>query len=251
MRLYFRPRTPTNYRNEGVRPAHKIEYEAHMPVPVFLLFSLVDLITEAGTSFTHGRMEPGTPRGSTAGFLRGIPFKKVYHDSGVGALGTAGRSEILNARHSEVLVNRELPLDFLKWIVCRSAPERQTLLNLLTPTARRRWSPRTVLEKTRPIFCKRGTFMESVTLSTAESTFQFSTQTEAPSWRGPFDMVISWEDGSGWSCEHHVRDFHVTPDPFALVLQDVPEHYTVRVTLDGNLVYLGRFAEPSGPEVLK
>lgn len=39
VRLYFRPRTPTQYANEGIRPRGRVQYDAHMPVPVYLLFS--------------------------------------------------------------------------------------------------------------------------------------------------------------------------------------------------------------------
>ncbi|NOK63725.1 MAG: DUF4433 domain-containing protein [Chloroflexi bacterium AL-W] len=37
VRLYFRPRTPTQYRNEGIRPFSKRELDAHCPIPNFLL----------------------------------------------------------------------------------------------------------------------------------------------------------------------------------------------------------------------
>ena len=70
VRLYFRPRTPTQYANEGIRPKDKIEYEAHMPVPVYLLFSIAMLMDE-GVQFTRGRFTESAEIGTTAEFLEG------------------------------------------------------------------------------------------------------------------------------------------------------------------------------------
>ena len=53
VRLYFRPRTPTQYRNEGIRPDGKIWNGAHMPVPVYLLFGS-QLLQETGVRFCEG-----------------------------------------------------------------------------------------------------------------------------------------------------------------------------------------------------
>ena len=139
VRLYLRPRTPTQYVNEGIRPRGRIEYGAHMPVPVYLLFA-TSLLAEEGVFFTKGRLAQGTEVGDSAEFLKSIAFGDVYHDGGVGRVGESGRrSTILNARHSEVVIEDELPLDELRHIVCRSEAERETLLNLLSPQARRQW----------------------------------------------------------------------------------------------------------------
>ncbi len=41
VRLYFRPRTPTQYHIEGIRPKNKISsLNAHCPIPIFFLFSM-------------------------------------------------------------------------------------------------------------------------------------------------------------------------------------------------------------------
>ena len=69
VRLYFRPRTPTQYANEGIRPSSKIQYGAHMPVPVYLLFS-AELLEEEEIQFTRGRLRSDTEIGDGASFLR-------------------------------------------------------------------------------------------------------------------------------------------------------------------------------------
>ena len=38
VRLYFRPRTPTQFRNEGIRPRTARVLGSHCPVPILFLF---------------------------------------------------------------------------------------------------------------------------------------------------------------------------------------------------------------------
>ena len=183
VRLYFRPRTPTQYRNEGMRPTGKIELGAHMPVPVYVLFSS-SLLMDVGVSFTRGRLTTETEIGSSLKFLQDMNFADIYHDRGVGAVGGSDRrSEILNARHSEVIVKNDLQLDRAKHVVCRSAPERETLLSLLNAEARRRWAQRVHVDEGRRIlFYKRGTFVQSADLSETGSRFVFYSNGEPDAW---------------------------------------------------------------------
>ena len=193
VRLYFRPRTPTQYRNEGIRPAGKIELDAHMPVPVYLLFSS-SLLMESDVEFTRGRLTHETEIGNSVEFLRDMAFSDIYHDRGVGAVGGSDRrSEILNARHSEVVVKDELQLEHAKHIVCRSAPERETLVSLLNTETRKRWTQRIHVDEGRGmLFYKRGTFVQSADLSENASRFVFYSNGE-PAMRGPFHLRIEWE----------------------------------------------------------
>ena len=249
VRLYFRPRTPTQYANEGIRPRGEIEYEAHMPVPVYLLFD-VSLLAEEGVRFTRGRLREGTPIGGSADFLKSIAFADVYHDGGVGRLGESHRrSEILNARHSEVVVKDELALDTLTHIVCRSAAERETLLNLLSDDAWDRWLRKIhVDEGHRRMFEKRGTFVQRAELSDDRSQLVFYSNFE-PGMGGPFELVIEWSFEEGMA---HARDEHFTVSsrPIVYSLTRPASRYRVRVTLDGNLAYLGEFDEEFESELL-
>ncbi len=45
VRLYFRPRTPTQYRNEGIRPGGRRELSAHCPVPVYFCFDALGVLS--------------------------------------------------------------------------------------------------------------------------------------------------------------------------------------------------------------
>jgi hypothetical protein len=59
VRLYFRPKTPTQWHAEGIRPRPSITpMGAHCPVPVFLCFDFVETLAMDGTLFSrrqHGR----------------------------------------------------------------------------------------------------------------------------------------------------------------------------------------------------
>lgn len=249
VRLYFRPRTPTQYANEGIRPQGRIRYGAHMPVPVYLLFA-ASLLAEQGVSFTKGRLNRTAAVGHSAEFLKSIDFRDVYHDGAVGRLGESeDRPRILNARHSETVVENELALDKLKHIVCRSAPERETLLNLLSPEARQLWLKRIhVDEGHRRLFEKRGTFVQRAGLYNTESRFVFYSNI-VPDMRGPFDLCIEWSaDGQRTSARN--ENFTVSNRPVAYPLNRTVPRYRVRAWLDGNLAYVGQFEEERESEML-
>ena len=244
VRLYFRPRTPTQYVNEGIRPRGSIEYGAHMPVPVYLLFSS-SLLAEEGVSFTKGRLAQGTEVGDSAEFLKSIAFADVYHDRSVGRPGLSERRPtILNARHSEVVIANELPLGELKHVVCRSEAERETLLHLLSPQARRGWLRKVrVDEGGRRIFQKRGTFVQRAELSASRSQFQFYL-TDESEMRGPFELRVE-RTVEGRTSRARREDFVVSGKRVVYRLDEPVRSYRVRVTLDGNLAYLGEFDQGS------
>ena len=55
-RLYFRPRTPTQFRNEGIRPRGQQEMDAHCPVPVYFCFDALTTLAADDTLFSDGNM---------------------------------------------------------------------------------------------------------------------------------------------------------------------------------------------------
>jgi hypothetical protein len=71
VRFFFRPRTPTQYRNEGIRTRLDIRKNAHCPVPVFLLFDSADLLTRANCSYSDQSVaKTYFGMGDDANFLR-------------------------------------------------------------------------------------------------------------------------------------------------------------------------------------
>lgn len=240
VRLYFRPRAPTQYANEGVRPRSQYEYGAHMPVPIYLLFSAADVLAQSQSRFTRGRLEQGAPMGSTADFFRLIPFADVYHDAGVGPLGSPRRADILNARHAEVLIPDELPLRHLKLVLCRSQPERATLLELMTQSARTRWKDKIAIQTHQNVFHKRGTYVASASLASDASQFRFYTSIPE-SFRGPFDLTIDWSGSDGWSRRWCCAGYKVPTEPLRFRFHPPASDYQVTMRMDGNLVYKDRY----------
>jgi len=47
VRLYFRPRTPTHYRNEGIRPINQRKLVAHCPIPVYFCLDALTVLGRA------------------------------------------------------------------------------------------------------------------------------------------------------------------------------------------------------------
>jgi len=245
VRLYFRPCTPTQYANEGIRPESKITYQAHMPVPVYLLFS-VRLLSDRGVQFSRGRLTPQTDVGDSAEFLASMNFTQIYHDGSVGPPGDPLRS-ILNARHSEALVADWMPLDHLKHIVCRAPAERDTLLNLLDSGTRERWEPQIVFEDgQRRMFHREWTFIREAHLSRNESVFAFHFCSGADR-RGPFQLDIEWYRNSPTDRFHRYKadDFTVPQDSLTCNLpeSEASGDYFVSVRLNGDRACLGRYRE--------
>lgn len=183
-RFYFRPRTPTQFRNEGIRPVehqwrpNPTQPPAHCPVPIFFCFDAVAVLGQDETEFSNGNMgSSGVVHAGTLELFRQIPFEYVYHQ---GSFTPEDRDTIVFHRHAEALVPRSLPLEpALSMIVCRSVAERQTLLHLLPSDLRRKWADRVRLGY-EALFERRWTYVESVTAVKPYAIFHFNPNTEFP-----------------------------------------------------------------------
>lgn len=192
VRLYFRPRTPTQFRNEGIRPVSQRWQGAHCPVPVFFCFDTLDLLTREDTEVSTGNMGSSHVQHGPAGeILRQIPFKHVFHD---GRWAPDEADAIKFHRHAEVLVPGSLALHpALRMVACRSAAERTTLLHLLGVPFRARWE-RLVRLGYDGLFERKWTFVESVGTIGDAVEFRFNPSTLTP---GPFQVGFVLQDRSG------------------------------------------------------
>lgn len=189
-RLYFRPRTPTQYANEGIRPRSQRELGgAHCPMPVFFCFDALTVLAQDETFFSDGNM--GSARSTfsnTRDFFLRIPFDLVYHNR---RFAPQERNEIIYHRHAEVLVPERLALEpALRFIACRSVAERQTLLNLLPVGLANRWNSRIRLGISE-LFERRWTYVEEVVVIDDRITFRFNPNTMTP---GPFEVTFSYQE---------------------------------------------------------
>lgn len=132
-RLYFRPKTPTQFHNEGYKPeaVRKSDINANCPIPVFFFLDAEKVLNMEGTKFS----EVSCAGKSDLDLLNGeenfskLPFDKIFHE---GRLDDQNKDDIIKHRHAEVVRLGGIPIkECLKGIVCRSIAEKQTLLYIL------------------------------------------------------------------------------------------------------------------------
>lgn len=231
VRLYFRPRTPTQYRNEGVRPKNKQWEESHCPVPVFFLFDSKSILTRDDCYYSEGNLATVGIHGlrSTAKDLASFDFKKIYHDS------PHKNNSITFHKNAEVVIQNELNLSSLKLIVCRTPAEKDTLLNLLPTNVFRYWASRIIIDTKANFFFRQWTFVQKVELTTKYATIDFSPDTKAAS---PFLLTIKLKNNKENVFE--VKEF-CADDRIVFRFSEELFIYDIEVELDNNLVYYGRF----------
>ncbi len=246
VRLYFRPGTPTQYNIEGFRSKEQWRYNAHCPVPVYLLFDALAVLSRRDSLFSDGNVAAAgsQPVGDVA-YLVQIPFSLVYHNM---SFGPSERSTIVYHRNAEVLVPQQLSLNALRMIVCRSQAEYETLLHLLPPGARRRWVDRIGVRPDLRLFFNRWTFIQQVEMSDEEVRFRFNQPTASP---GPFDSLVEITEtltGRGYTA--HNERFSVVPGSahrITLGNLQYPQDYTARYFLDDQLAFASRYQQDDLP----
>jgi hypothetical protein len=244
VRLYFRPRTPTQYQVEGFRPKGQWgSLQAHMPMPIFFLFDAKEILTRRTTQFSYGNLAAHPVVADDAGFFESIPFEMVYHDS---PMPEDVKSTIKFHRQAEVVVPGELDLESLRHIWCRSQAEHQTLMNLLPAQIVKKYAVRMNQGKRPNLHFYKWTFVEQVTLEQSKISFAFNTSTLTP---GPFLAhleVTNRRTGEKYKWEN--AQFHAKDPLIVGVPQlDKPTAYDARFTLDGAITFAGRFTPKTIP----
>jgi hypothetical protein len=209
VRLYFRPRTPTQYHNEGIRPGWAVhsQHRRQCPVPVFFAYDLVDLLSQEDASFSDGNMgAEGVRHGASIDLFESIPFENVYH---VGGRSTApDPARVIFHRCAEVLVPDRLPIDGLRAIYCRTHAERRTLIHKLDQGLRSRWAP--TIKVVGGFYDRRWAFVEQVTANPSTVTFLL----HPPADGTPMDLKFEFQarDGVwGWAQQSYShKDLQIT-----------------------------------------
>ena len=163
-RLYFRPKSPTQYHIEGIRKPgeyYRNDPDTHAPVLVILVFKAEGVLNQPGACFSDGNMQ--SPRTTVfyddPGF-NGLPFDQIYH-----VVPVDQGSDTVRCRCAEALVPKSLTLDgCLQAVLCRSPAERATLLHMLGDQSER-WAPIIRVYTEPGIFENRYAYIDSVALS--------------------------------------------------------------------------------------
>ncbi|MDD3343762.1 MAG: DarT ssDNA thymidine ADP-ribosyltransferase family protein [Sulfurospirillaceae bacterium] len=138
VRFYFRPKTPTQYINEGIIPLSEVANNAHCPIPVFLLFDFVKILSQDDVLFSEGNIaNRGVKIYNNLAELNNLEFNNIFHSAPLPQ--ESYREHIKYCRHAEVLVKDELNVyDYLKLIVVRSQADKESLLFWLKDEARKK-----------------------------------------------------------------------------------------------------------------
>jgi len=241
VRLYFRPRTPTQYNNEGFRPPDQRKLGSHCPFPIYFLFNAEKLLCRQETMFTIGNLAAGASPQIDATNFKQIPFELVYHDR---RFEQNERDTIIYHRHAEAIIPQRLDLSALEMIRCRTQAEYETFLYLLPPMTRTRWARRIGIGADLNLFFKRWTFIETATLTATQAVFHFNRATLTP---GPFRArveITKTFDGAKYFWENTE---YMANDTLRLDLANLgnPVDYSLRFLLNDDLAFTSRHQEES------
>ncbi|WP_321778153.1 DarT ssDNA thymidine ADP-ribosyltransferase family protein [Sulfurimonas sp.] len=173
-RFYFGARTPTLYWNEGLIPKDKIRDNAHCPVPIFLLFDFIKILSMDNIWFSNGNMSATNPEVyNDINNLEKLEWKYIYHRE---PLEQSGYSRHINyCRNAEVLVKDELSIyDSLKWICVRSKADKDTLLNLVDETTKEIIKDKIKIFTSDGLFHNKRLFINEVILKEQQININFT-----------------------------------------------------------------------------
>lgn len=234
VRFYFGAKTPTQYRNEGIKSIASISNNAHCPVPIFLLFDFVKLLSLPEVRFSNGNIAATNPEiYDDITDLEKLEFNYIYNRESLPS--NPYSRHIIYCRHAEVLVRDELKIDeFLKYICVRSEAERETLLTLLDENAQQLYREKIKVFTKDGIFYKDRLHINKVSLNGQILTFEFSNAKN-----NQFNLEAIYtiiDSGESRLITHPKMDI-----PSKLIA-NIPEQIgqqgiTFVLKLDGNLVY--------------
>jgi len=243
VRLYFRPKTPTQYHAEGVKSSRTLSTstfpDAHCPVPIFFLFDSAEILSRNGCMFSDiGLASLNYQIVSTARELENLEWRKIYHN-GRFDRRRPEEADIASRRMAEVIVPDRLDLESLKWIYCRSEAEKDTLLHMLTDALRSQFEKRIISTTRSDLYFREHTYLESVRMDSAAAHLSFSPDTQS---RGPFHLQVTIRSGNDMRQR--------TEDTFSLQRGESRwrvktgfDDYEIELRLDDHLIYRNRHIE--------
>lgn len=235
VRLYFRPKTPTQYRNEGIRPLNQREIHSHCPVPIYLMFDSASILSLPNSKFSKGNLaKKDTSYTDDIKKLYQFPFNLIYHDSFFH--DEIEKKRVIRHRNAEVIIPKSLNLDSLKLIVCRSEAEKDTLLNLLNKNSWLKWNSKISVDRKNYLFCKEWTYVEKAIMGSNYIILDFPPDSKTP---GPFTLKLERRDLitdelisgkiSQFMCEGRKR----------INFKQDSKEYSIKIFLDNDMAYWG------------
>lgn len=178
-RLYFRPRTPTQYHNEGYKPEHirDADVNANCPVPIFFFLDSNTILNMENVQFSDTSCAGIHDLNLLSGIeeFEHLTFNKIYHDT---FFSQEERDDIVKHRHAEIVRLNGFPIkDALKGIVCRSVAEKQTLLYMLKTQYPKEYQTYRPIIRYSPelnLFFNNGIFIKTVEYNSEKITIEFN-----------------------------------------------------------------------------
>lgn len=244
VRLYFRPRTPTFYHNEGIRPAEQRSLNAHCPVPVAFLLDAKTVLGMSRSQFSNGNLARRNQAtlGGTAAQFEALPFDDIYHDHSTYGYTEDRKNQLTFHRQAEAVIPDELPLhNLLKAVFVCSAAERETLISLVETNGLSTLPFAIRINTRQPLFYRQWAYVEAVSLQHRRITVRFNS---LPRIREPFRFTVEiahrWGDLAPYAIEE--RNYYIR-DPWNVTLPDRfwDRTFVCRIHLDECLAYFHEF----------
>jgi hypothetical protein len=240
-RLYFRPKTPTQWHIEGIRRPEECQYgdDTHAPILVMMVFDARSILSREGVCFCDRNMQLGSATiGDTEDYFNGVPFEKVFHEGGIN-----GDRSIIDHRCAEVLVPSPLELEGnLQTVFCRTSAERDTLIHALGELGSR-WRSRIVISDDTQMFNRRYAFVEDVGIRTDGVSFQLNPRFD----RQPIRIALRVLDARGRQVVNYAnQSLQPVPAPpsrkWRVRADLLSGNYLVEIELEGHLAFRSKLS---------
>lgn len=231
-RFYFRPKTPTQYINEGILPLAQVQNNAHCPVPVFLLFDFIKILSLDGILFSNGNIaNKGAEIYTNLEDLEKLEFDNIFHSSALPQ--ETYREHIKYCRHAEVLIKNELDVyNYLKLIVVRSQADKESLLYWLNDEAKRKLHGKIKVDSL-GLFNHRWLSLEKVELQANKIIFHFeNAQRKTYDIEAAAKRLTDNKIFSGASTSFNSNELHWNLDANTLV-----DGLHIRLKVDNIIIY--------------
>jgi len=235
VRFYFGAKTPTLYMNEGIKPKKSIKDNAHCPVPVFLLFDFVKLLSIENASFSNGNLAAKDVEVYTnVKDLNRLEFHNIYHREPLP--NDNRRKHIQYCRHAEVLIPNEVNVyDYLEYVYVRSQAEKETLLYGLDQEAKRRLKNKIMVFTKDGLFFAKELFINNVYRKHNQVVIDLSLVPFEN-----FEIVLYGKDLETNKIFNTVISSSITNSVFSWHIRDFKmgrDGFEMKIEIDGHLVY--------------
>lgn len=240
VRFYFRPRTPTQYHNEGFRPKNQRTLGgAHCPVPIFFLFESLPILSMKESKFSTGNLAANYPVYNTGRDFEEMPFNYIYHE---GSFDRYTESYITSHRQAEVIVPNYCTLDHLRLIVCRSSAERETLIDLLPYDTYQKFRHKIVVDTRLNLFNSDWMYIDRVTMTKEEIVFSFNQGSRVVSpFKAYFEIIENKTNRlSVWGDDNFLKKPNFT---MSITNLNHTEDYKIKFYLEDELAYSNSYLD--------